>query len=224
MKGCSPQFFGRFVCLRFLKILILNAVCPYCQSAFPPSYPITRSRRKCDQYWPKEGTLSYGPIEVTLLSEVTMANYTLRSLRVKHRKLKKKKWICSERSVAQYHYTGWPDHGTPPDTLPVLSFIRKSVAASPSPADGGGPIVVHCSAGVGRTGTYIVIDAMLRQAAAKGEMNIFGYLKHIRSQRNHLVQTEEQYIFLHDALVEALGSGVTEVSRRYIGNTGTTAK
>jgi len=53
-----------------------------------------RSRRKCDQYWPKEGTLSYGPIEVTLLSEVTMANYTLRQLRVKHRKLKKKKWIC----------------------------------------------------------------------------------------------------------------------------------
>jgi hypothetical protein len=73
---------------------------------------------------------------VTFVSEQAMANYTLRHLRLKHSKLKKKKWICSERNVAQYHYTAWPDHGTPADTLPVLSFIRKSVAASPTPAEG----------------------------------------------------------------------------------------
>jgi receptor-type tyrosine-protein phosphatase gamma len=73
---------------------------------------------------------------VTFISEQAMANYTLRHLRLKHSKLKKKKWICSERNVAQYHYTAWPDHGTPADTLPVLSFIRKSVAASPTPAEG----------------------------------------------------------------------------------------
>jgi receptor-type tyrosine-protein phosphatase gamma len=170
---------------------------------------VERGRRKCDMYWPKEGSATYGHIDVTMVKEVVMANYTVRSLRVRHTKPRKKKWTVSERLVEQYHYTGWPDHGTPGDTLPVLTFVRKSVACNP--ADGG-PIIAHCSAGVGRTGTYIAIDAMLRQARTKGELNTFGFLKHIRSQRNHLVQTEEQYVFLHDALVEALSSGVTEVA------------
>jgi len=170
---------------------------------------VERGRRKCDMYWPKEGTMTYGHIDVTMVKEDIMANYTLRTLKLKHTKLKKKKWIASERMVEQYHYTAWPDHGTPADTLPVLAFVRKSVSSNPPD---GGPIVAHCSAGVGRTGTYIAIDAMMKQAAAKQELNVFGFLKHIRSQRNHLVQTEEQYVFLHDALVEALSSGVTEIS------------
>ena len=177
---------------------------------------IERGRRKCDMYWPKEGTITYGQVEVTLIKENVMANYTVRVLRLKHNKLKKKKWSGpSERTVEQYHYTAWPDHGTPSDTLPALSFVSKSVNSNPPD---GGPIVVHCSAGVGRTGTYIGIDAMTRQAAAKGEMNVFGFLKHIRSQRNHLVQTEEQYVFLHDALVEALSKGVTELSLSKVGD------
>ena len=176
---------------------------------------IERGRRKCDMYWPKEGTITYGHIDVTLVREKVMANYTVRTLRLKHTKLKKKKWLVWERTVEQYHYTAWPDHGTPADTLPVLTFVRKSVASNPPD---GGPIIVHCSAGVGRTGTYIGIDAMSKQAEIKRELNVFGFLKHIRSQRNHLVQTEEQYVFLHDALVEALSSGLTEISLATVGD------
>jgi len=176
---------------------------------------VERGRSKCHKYWPVEGTMTHGNIDVTIVKEDIMAHFTIRTLKLKHTDLKENKRVVSDRLVKQYHYTTWPDHGTPSDTLPVLTFVRKSVEANPQD---GGPIVVHCSAGVGRTGTYIVIDAMIKQAAANQKLNVFGFLKHIRTQRNHLVQTEEQYVFLHDALVEALSIGVTEISLDSISN------
>lgn len=175
---------------------------------------VERGRRKCDMYWPKDGVEMYGVIQVRLIREDVMATYTVRTFQIKHTKLKKKKASQSEKLVYQYHYTNWPDHGTPDHPLPVINFVKKSTAANPADA---GPIVVHCSAGVGRTGTYIVLDAMLKQIEVKGMLNVFGFLRYIRAQRNYLVQTEEQYIFIHDALVEAIDSGETNIKMDAIG-------
>ncbi|XP_035894669.1 tyrosine-protein phosphatase 99A isoform X1 [Anopheles stephensi] len=175
---------------------------------------VERGRRKCDMYWPKDGTETYGIIQVRLVKEDVMATYTVRTLHIKHLKMKKKKQSQMEKTVYQYHYTNWPDHGTPDHPLPVINFVKKSTTANPPD---GGPIVVHCSAGVGRTGTFIVLDAMLKQIEAKGSLNVFGFLRYIRAQRNYLVQTEEQYIFIHDALAEAIASGETNIRMEAIG-------
>lgn len=164
---------------------------------------IEKGRRKCDQYWPQDGREQYRNFQVTLRDEDVYANYTVRTLQLRDQKQSKRRSYSNERRILQYHYTQWPDHGTPEYILPLLTFIRRSTQSNT-------PIVVHCSAGVGRSGAYIMLDSMIKMAQTKGQVNINKFLKFIRTQRNHLVQTVDQYTFLFDALLCHFICGVTE--------------
>uniref|UniRef100_A0A8C5RLI0 Receptor-type tyrosine-protein phosphatase F n=1 Tax=Laticauda laticaudata TaxID=8630 RepID=A0A8C5RLI0_LATLA len=164
-----------------------------------------KSRVKCDQYWPGRGTETYGLIQVTLLDTVELATYTVRTFALY------KNGSSEKRELRQFQFMAWPDHGVPEYPTPILAFLRRVKACNPSDA---GPVVVHCSAGVGRTGCFIVIDAMLERMKHEKTVDIYGHVTCMRSQRNYMVQTEDQYIFIHEALLEAATCGNTEVPAR----------
>ncbi|XP_068583706.1 receptor-type tyrosine-protein phosphatase delta-like isoform X8 [Cebidichthys violaceus] len=164
-----------------------------------------KSRVKCDQYWPTRGTETYGLIQVTLLDTVELATYSVRTFALY------KSGSNEKREVRHFQFTAWPDHGVPEHPTPFLAFLRRVKACNPPDA---GPMVVHCSAGVGRTGCFIVIEAMAERLKHEKTLDIYGHVTLMRSQRNYMVQTEDQYIFIHDALLEAVTCGNTEVPAR----------
>ncbi|KAM4584457.1 protein tyrosine phosphatase receptor type Db isoform 5-T5 [Odontesthes bonariensis] len=164
-----------------------------------------KSRVKCDQYWPTRGTETYGLIQVTLLDTVELATYSVRTFALY------KSGSNEKREVRHFQFTAWPDHGVPEHPTPFLAFLRRVKACNPPDA---GPMAVHCSAGVGRTGCFIVIDAMTERIKHEKTIDIYGHVTLMRSQRNYMVQTEDQYIFIHDALLEAVTCGNTEVPAR----------
>ncbi|XP_064228343.1 receptor-type tyrosine-protein phosphatase F isoform X11 [Aotus nancymaae] len=164
-----------------------------------------KSRIKCDQYWPARGTETYGLIQVTLLDTVELATYTVRTFALH------KSGSSEKRELRQFQFMAWPDHGVPEYPTPILAFLRRVKACNPLDA---GPMVVHCSAGVGRTGCFIVIDAMLERMKHEKTVDIYGHVTCMRSQRNYMVQTEDQYVFIHEALLEAATCGHTEVPAR----------
>ncbi|XP_063021992.1 receptor-type tyrosine-protein phosphatase F isoform X10 [Melospiza melodia melodia] len=164
-----------------------------------------KSRVKCDQYWPSRGTETYGMIQVVLLDTVELATYTVRTFALY------KNGSNEKTELRQFQFMAWPDHGVPEYPTPILAFLRRVKACNPTDA---GPMVVHCSAGVGRTGCFIVIDAMLERMKHEKTVDIYGHVTCMRSQRNYMVQTEDQYIFIHEALLEAATCGNTEVPAR----------
>ncbi|KAK2089164.1 hypothetical protein P7K49_035071 [Saguinus oedipus] len=155
-------------------------------------------RVKCEHYWPLDSQpCTHGHLRVTLESEEVSENWTVRELQLLQ--VEEQKTL----SVRQFHFLAWPDHGVPssPDTL--LAFWRMLRQWLDQTLEGGPPIV-HCSAGVGRTGTLIALDVLLRQLECEGLLGPFSFVKKMRESRPLMVQTEAQYVFLHQCILRFL--------------------
>ncbi|XP_061118457.1 receptor-type tyrosine-protein phosphatase alpha isoform X2 [Conger conger] len=165
-----------------------------------------RKESKCAQYWPDQGCWTYGNIRVSVEDMTVLVDYTVRKFCIQQvGDVSGKK---PQRLVTQFHFTSWPDFGVPFTPIGMLKFLKKVKNCNPQYA---GAIVVHCSAGVGRTGTFIVIDAMLDMMLTERKVDVFGFVTRIRAQRCQMVQTDMQYVFIFQAMLEHYLYGDTEL-------------
>ncbi|XP_078328924.1 uncharacterized protein LOC111115260 isoform X3 [Crassostrea virginica] len=149
---------------------------------------------KCFQYWPDcLVTELYDSVTIETVLEKQFAFYITRKFVVSH------KQHNMSRDIIQYHYTMWPDHGTPE---PLNLAVFHSQVLRRSSDENRTPLVVHCSAGIGRTGTFIALDALYKEGKRTGKINVAKYVKIMRSCRMNMVQTYEQYVTIFLALNE----------------------
>ncbi|KAK8787899.1 hypothetical protein V5799_022324, partial [Amblyomma americanum] len=147
---------------------------------------------KCEKYWP-EKTAIYGEIQVHFIAEEQFPDYVIHQLHIT--------LADTTREVKHFHLTSWPDHGVPLYPNTVLTFRRK---VNQYRTYNEAPVVVHCSAGIGRTGTYILLDNLLEQSQSEGVVDVVGQLSAMRQNRMNVVETLEQYNFVHRALMESV--------------------
>lgn len=156
-------------------------------------------REKVYQYWPKAVGESgnFRAWVVTLTAEEDRGAYIARTL------VMKDTVSSDERTIRHFQFVVWPDHGVPEETAPLISF-RNEVRTALNDAGDCGPLVVHCSAGVGRTGAFIVADIQLEKYANERQIDIFHCLTILRQFRCKLVQMPQQYVFAHQVIVDAI--------------------
>ncbi|XP_071118698.1 uncharacterized protein [Haliotis cracherodii] len=162
-------------------------------------------KQKCHQYWPDEGEEMFGKVSVSVRDTIQHADYTVR-------KFSLRKEGCKARSVTQFHYTAWPDKGVPKSAWSLLDF-RDMVMNVRSSVDS--PVVVHCSAGIGRTGTFIALQYLKEEAELSALQDVYTCVWSLRHQRVNMVQTKNQYVFIHEAALGSLISmkGVSSVDK-----------
>ncbi|PWA24706.1 hypothetical protein CCH79_00010052, partial [Gambusia affinis] len=155
-----------------------------------------QGRVKCEQYW-SSGTKHCEDIIVTTTSEIQLEDWTIRDFDIKNVK------TTEVRSVRHFHFTAWPDHGVPETTELLISF-RHLVREHMNQYSRNSPTVVHCSAGVGRTGTFIAIDRLIFQIERENTVDVYGIVHDLRMHRPLMVQTEDQYVFLNQCALDLI--------------------
>ncbi|XP_037128900.1 receptor-type tyrosine-protein phosphatase-like N isoform X1 [Syngnathus acus] len=160
---------------------------------------VEEGEKQCDRYWPDEGSSLYHIYEVNLVSEHIWCNdFLVRSFYLKNVQTQE------TRTLTQFHFLSWPAHGIPASTRPLLDFRRK---VNKCYRGRSCPIIIHCSNGTGRTGTYILIDMVLnRMAKGVKEIDIAATLEHIRDQRPGMVRTKDQFEFALTAVAEEVNA------------------
>ncbi|XP_076804805.1 receptor-type tyrosine-protein phosphatase beta-like [Clavelina lepadiformis] len=153
-------------------------------------------RVKCALYWPlkDEPDMDVGDMTLELVSEKSTTNWIHRYFKLTRGE--------ETRYISQIHYTSWPDHGVPEVTQNVLEFVKyfqEVFEANPVQ-----PTIVHCSAGVGRTGTFIAMDRLLQHMKDHDYVDIFGIVHEMRMCRGAMVQNHKQYIFLHKVVEDVV--------------------
>uniref|UniRef100_A0A8B9E1E3 Receptor-type tyrosine-protein phosphatase eta n=1 Tax=Anser cygnoides TaxID=8845 RepID=A0A8B9E1E3_ANSCY len=160
---------------------------------------VEQARTKCEQYWPDKQSKTYGDVAVTMVLETVLPEWTIRDFNVENANTQE------SRMVRQFHFTSWPDHGVP-ETTDLLINFRHHVHeySSQNPIDS--PVLVHCSAGVGRTGTFIAIDRLIQQIEIENTVDVYGVVYDLRMHRPLMVQTEDQYVFLNQCVMDIIRS------------------
>uniref|UniRef100_A0A9J8BKL2 Tyrosine-protein phosphatase non-receptor type 20 n=1 Tax=Cyprinus carpio carpio TaxID=630221 RepID=A0A9J8BKL2_CYPCA len=151
---------------------------------------------KCQRYWPdtpRSPEMVDDRLQITLVKDQHLDNFVIRLIEVKDIQTNE------IQRVTHLNYTGWPDHGTPTQPEQLLTFISYMRHIHQS-----GPIITHCSAGIGRSGTLICIDVVLGLISKDADFDISDVVRTMRLQRQGMVQTEEQYIFCYQVVLYVL--------------------
>ncbi|RXN09470.1 receptor-type tyrosine- phosphatase beta [Labeo rohita] len=160
---------------------------------------VEKGRVKCDHYWPfDQEPLYYGDLVVQMQSESVLPEWTIREFKICN-----EEQLSYSRVVRQFHYTVWPDHGVPEITQSLIQFVR-TVRDYINRTPFSGATVVHCSAGVGRTGTFIALDRVLQQLDTRDTVDVYSVVFDLRLHRTHMVQTECQYSYLYQCVRDVL--------------------